>query len=113
MGVQAAVARAGQRGVRAAPAGRHDRGAATLRLLLLVALLLLLGGELGLGLDVDPPAGQARGEAGVLALAADRQRELVVGHDDRRLLAVVVDEHLAHARRADSALATKRAGSSL
>ena len=81
-----------------APAGRHDRRAAPLRLLLLVAGLLLLGRELRLGLDVDPPAGQARGEARVLALAADRQRELVVGDDDGRLLALVVDEDLAHAR---------------
>jgi hypothetical protein len=92
--------RAGQRRVGTAPARRHDGGAAALGLLLLVALLLLLGGELALGLDVDPPAGQAGGEARVLALAADRQRELVVGDDDRGLLAVVVDEHLAHARRA-------------
>ena len=66
-------------------------------LLVVVAVLLLLG-ELGLGADVDPPAGQARGEPRVLALAADRQRELVVGDDDGRLAAVVVDEHLAHAR---------------
>src|SRR3954452_1105563 len=97
--VEAAVARAGQRRVRAPPAVAEDRGAAAARLLGLVALVLLLGGELGLGLDVDPPAGQAGGEAGVLALAADRQRELVVGHDDGRLAALVVDEHLAHARR--------------
>src|SRR4051812_26954438 len=99
MGVEAAVARAGQRGVRAAPAVAEDGGAAAARLLRLVALVLLLGGELGLGLDVDPPAGEAGGEARVLALAADRQRELVVGDDHGRLAAVVVDEHLAHARR--------------
>ncbi len=33
------------------------------------------------GADVDAPAGQPGGEAGVLALLADRQRQLVVGHD--------------------------------
>ena len=32
--------------------------------------------------DVDPPAGQAGGEPGVLALAADRQREHPLGHGD-------------------------------
>src|SRR5919109_5145531 len=98
--IQAAVARAGERGVRAAAAVREDRGAAAADLLLLVAGVLLLLGELGLGADVDAPAGQARGEPGVLALAADRQRELVVGHDHRRLAVLVVDEHLAHARGA-------------
>src|SRR5690606_12361089 len=48
-------------------------------LLLGVGLLL---GELALALDVDAPAGQPGGEAGVLALLPDRQRQLVVGHDD-------------------------------
>src|SRR6185295_12550478 len=98
VGVEAAVARARQRGVRAAPAVAEDRGAAAAGLLGLVALVLLLGGELGLGLDVDPPAGEPGGEPRVLAFAADRQRQLVVGDDDGRLAAVVVDEHLAHAR---------------
>src|SRR5206468_8074025 len=55
VGLEAAVAGAGERGVGAAAAGRHDGGAATLDVLLLVAVLGLLGGELGLGLDVDPP----------------------------------------------------------
>ena len=41
----------------------------------------------------------SRREPGVLALAADRERELVVRHDHRRLLVLVVDEHLADARR--------------
>src|SRR4029079_15358030 len=59
--------------------------------------LRLLGRELGVGLDVDLPAGQARGEAGVHALLADRERELVVRRDDRRLLRVVVEVDLAHA----------------
>ena len=80
--------------------GSRGSGRRRPRLLLVAALGLLLG-ELGLGADVDAPAGQAGGEPGVLALAADRQRELVVGHDHRRLLAVVVDQHLAHARRAE------------
>ena len=34
------------------------------------------------GLDVDLAAGQARGEAGVLALLADGERQLIVRHDD-------------------------------
>src|SRR5215213_1930922 len=80
MRVQAAVARARQRGVRATAAVAEDRGAAAAGLLLLVARILLFLGELGFGADVDAPAGQAGGEPGVLALAADRQAELVVGH---------------------------------
>src|SRR5215204_4102199 len=79
--VEAAVARARQRGVRAAPAVAEDRRAAAADLLLLVAGVLLLLGELGLRADVDAPAGEACGEAGVLALAADRERQLVVGND--------------------------------
>ena len=98
----AAEARAGQRRVRAALAVREDRDAAAGELLARVAAAergLGLGlGELGVGLDVDLPAGQARGEAGVQALLADRERELVVGDDDRRLLGLVVDVDLAHAR---------------
>ena len=62
----------------------------------------LLLGELGVADDVDLPAGQAVREAGVHALLADRERELVVGDDDRRLLAVVVEVDLAHARRRES-----------
>src|SRR5690349_21420370 len=83
--VETAVARARQRGVRAAAPVREDRVAAAadvLRVLLAVPGLALLLGELGLGADVDAPAGQARGEPRVLALAADGQRQLVVGHDD-------------------------------
>src|SRR3954453_7618574 len=104
VGVEAAVARAGQRGVRAAAAVGEDRlgGGRALLLLAVPAALLLLLGELGLGADVDAPAGEAAGEPGVLALAADRQRELVVGDDHRRLLVGVVDEDLAHARGAQS-----------
>src|SRR5439155_23528937 len=55
--------------------------------------------ELGIALDVDLPAGQARGEAGVHALLADRERELVVGDDDGRLARLVVEVDLADARR--------------
>src|SRR5215207_1535234 len=95
--LEPAVPRSRQRRVRAAPAVGEDRRTAAADLLLLIARVLLLLGELGLGADVDPPAGQAGGEPGVLALAADRQRELVVGHDHRRLAVLVVDEHLAHA----------------
>ncbi len=35
----------------------------------------------GVGADVDPPAGEPRGEARVLTLFADRQGQLVVGDD--------------------------------
>lgn len=37
-----------------------------------------VGGK-GLGLNIDVPAGQARGEAGVLALLADGEGQLVIG----------------------------------
>ena len=37
--------------------------------------------EDGVGLDVDLRAGELGGEPGVLALLADRERELVVGHE--------------------------------
>src|SRR5262249_53469768 len=63
-----------------------------------VAGVGLLAGELGLGADVDAPAGQSRRQTGVLALAADRQRQLIIGHDHGRLLVGVVDQYLAHAR---------------
>src|SRR4029079_6512648 len=57
----------------------------------LTALGLFLLGE-----DVDIPAGQLRGEAHILAAAADRQRQLVVGvgHHDLDALAVFVDHDL-------------------
>ncbi len=38
--------------------------------------------QLGLGLDVDAPAGQTVGEASVLPLLADGERQLEVGDDD-------------------------------
>src|SRR5947209_14599907 len=99
VGLEPAVARAGKRGVGAAPAVGENGRAAALDLFLLVAVLGLLGGELGLGLDVHPPAGQARGEPCVLAFAPDGQRQLVVGDDHRRLFGVVVHQHLAHPGR--------------
>src|SRR3954451_9124300 len=80
--VQTAVARARQRGVGAAPAVAEDRRAAAARLLLLaVAGVLLLLGELGLGADVHAPAGEPGGEPRVLAFPPDGERQLVVRHD--------------------------------
>ena len=52
----------------------------------------LLRLELGLALDVDPPAGQAGGQPGVLALLADGERELEVVDDDRRAVPVLLVE---------------------
>ena len=60
-----------------------------------------LVGELGLALDVDAPAGEAGGETGVLALLADRQRQLVVGHDDLGGAGVLVDAHFLDLGRAE------------
>src|SRR5439155_651182 len=83
----AAVAGAGQRSVRAALAVREDRRAPAGELLVLAAAEGRLGlglRELAVGLDVDLPARQPRGQAGVHALLADRERELVVGRDHRR-----------------------------
>src|SRR5262245_28171996 len=103
VGGDAAVAGTGQRRVRAPLAVREDRRAAAGELLVFPAAAegsLGLGlGELTVGLDVDLPAGQTSGQAGVHALLADCKRELVVRRDDRRLLAVVVEIDLAHARR--------------
>src|SRR5438552_1853052 len=49
-----------------------------------LGLRLELGTDLGLAADIDPPAGELRGQAGVLALLADRKRELPVRDDDIR-----------------------------
>src|SRR5262245_7672694 len=57
--------------------------------------------HLRLALDVDPPARELDGEAHVLPLAPDRQRELVVGHDHVHRLRGVVDDHLRHLRRGE------------
>ena len=90
--------------------GRSPRAGPTAR----TALLRPSGaGLVGVGPDVDPPAGQPGGEPGVLALLADGQRELVVGHDHLRHPGLGV-----HARSpgtpgpGDSAWATNSAGSS-
>lgn len=57
----------------------------------------LLGHLFGVGPDVDPPAGEAGGEAGVLPLLADRERQLVVRHGHPGGAGGQVDDlHLAH-----------------
>src|SRR5918995_2924591 len=89
--------------VGAALAVREDRGAAAGEVLACLpsaeGCLGLGRGKLGLRLDVDLPPGQARGEAGVQALLADRECQLVLGDDDRRLLGLVVDVDLPYPRR--------------
>src|SRR5581483_2581819 len=60
-----------------------------------LGLGLELGADLGLASDVDAPTGELRGETGVLALLADRQRQLAVRHDDVRGL-VLRDDVDAH-----------------
>ena len=67
---------------------------------------LRLGGRLGLGdgdvaPDIDPPAGQPCREAGVLALAADGQRQHPLGHGDRGDPLLLVDVDRQHLRRAE------------
>ena len=51
-------------------------------------------GFLGLGQDVDVPAGKLRGETHVLAAAADRQAQLIVGHHDLDAPLFLVHHHL-------------------
>src|SRR6476659_10590017 len=82
-------------------AGRRDRDAAAGELVLLafragVGHVGVLGVVLGLGYDVDAPAGQPVGEAGVLPLLADGQGQLAVRHDHGGLLGGVVHVDLAH-----------------
>src|SRR4051812_40010257 len=80
VGVEPAIARSGQRGVRATATVAEDRGAPAAGLLFLaISGVLLFLGKFRFAPDVDAPAGQARGEPRVLAFAADRQAELVVG----------------------------------
>ena len=62
-----------------------------------LALALLAG--VGLGQDVDLRAGQLAGEADVLAAAADREAELVVGNDDLDAALFLVDHDAADGRR--------------
>src|SRR5581483_11284139 len=100
-----AVLRAGKRGVRAALAVREDRGAAAGDVLALAAFAPAERGvglglrELGVALNVDLPAGEARSEPRVHALLADRKRELIIRDDHRRLFALVVEVDLADAGR--------------
>src|SRR4029453_3857705 len=62
-----------------------------------LALALLAG--VGLGQDVDLRTGELRGEADVLPAAADRQAELVVGHDYLDPALFLVDHDAADGRR--------------
>ncbi len=62
-----------------------------------LALALLAG--IGLGQDVDLRVGQLAGEADVLAAAADRQAELVVGNDHLDPALFLVDDDAADRRR--------------
>src|SRR5262249_10844461 len=91
------VARPGESAVWAAALTGEDRRATPLDLLLLVAVLGLLCGELRLRADINAPSGEACRKARVLALAADCERQLVIGDDDGGLLGLVIDEHLANA----------------
>src|SRR3712207_4117302 len=100
----AAEQRVRERHVCAPAAVGEDRAAAVhlgvrvgLPLLFLRVLVLR---RLALGLYVYLPVRQLHGETGVLALAPDRQRELVVRHYDLGLLLVLVQVDLAHPRRA-------------
>src|SRR5215210_1710064 len=101
----AAEERARQRHVGTPSAVGEDRPAAVHRGVLVglpVLFLFFVLRRLTLGLYVYLPVRQLHGEAGVLALAPDRQRELVVGHDHLGLLLVLVQIDLAHPRRAQS-----------
>src|SRR5579875_3950021 len=53
--------------------------------------------ELALALDVDSPAREPRGQAGVLPFLADCQRELVIAHDHRSGPRLLVEPHLSDA----------------
>src|SRR5262249_47511859 len=52
--------------------------------------------DLRLRVDIDAPAGELRREPHVLALLADRERELVVGDDQLHAVALGVDDHALH-----------------
>ena len=56
--------------------------------------LLAALGFLGLGQDVDLPAGELRGQTHILAAAADGQRQLLVGHHDFDAVGVFVEHDL-------------------
>ena len=61
----------------------------------LACLFLAALAFLGLGHDVDFPAGELGGELHVLAAPPDRKAELIVGHDDLGLVLLLVHQHLA------------------
>src|SRR5688572_16951706 len=62
----------------------------------------LLGGrDRNIALDVDAPAGQLGGQTRVLALLADRQRQLALGHDDLGSASRFVDGDVADLGRAE------------
>src|SRR5215204_4002700 len=99
----AAEQRAWQRHVGAPAPVAEDSPAAVHRRVLVglpVLFLFLVLRRLALGLYVYLPVCQLHGEAGVLALAADGQRELIVGYDHLGLLLVLVQVDLAYASRA-------------
>ncbi len=52
--------------------------------------------ELALADDVELPARELRGEAHVLPLAADGERQLLVGHDELHAAVRLVDDDLVH-----------------
>ena len=88
--------------VAAADAVRRDiLAAAVLTLAGLVVVIKQRGDHSGQvahqrqALDVDMPAGQAGSQAGVLALLADGQGQLVVGDDDGGVVGVLVNHHVA------------------
>ena len=58
-------------------------------------------GHLGLGPDVDPQPGEPRGQTGVLALLADRERQLEVRHDHLGGREFLVDPDLLDLRRSE------------
>ena len=73
---------------------RLDEQAGAAAELLLPALALL-----GLGQDVDVPAGELAGQPHVLAAPADGEAELVVRHHHLAAPALLVHHHLAHLGR--------------
>ncbi len=58
--------------------------------------------ELALADDVELPAGELRGEAHVLSLAADGERQLLVGDDELHPAVGLVDDDLVHLGGLDS-----------
>ena len=73
---------------------RHDRR---------LGLGLRPGVVLDIAANVHPPTGELGGQAGVLALFADGQRELPLGHDGHCRLVLLVDVDAQDLRRAEGA----------